>query len=47
MPCSTPAAAMVYETLQYAHAGLCRASLELSLTSELAARELLGRVRKA
>jgi hypothetical protein len=42
-----PAAAMVYENLQYAHAGLCRASLELSLTSELAARELLGRVRKA
>lgn len=41
-----PAAADVYENLQYGHAGLCRAALELSLTSELAARELLGRVRK-
>ena len=42
-----PAAAEVYENLQYAHAGLCRAPLEMSLTSELAARELLGRVRKS
>lgn len=41
-----PAAAEVYENLQYAHAGLCRAPLELSLGSELATRELLGRVRK-
>ena len=40
-----PAAAEVYENLQYAHAGLCRAPLEVSLTSELAARELLERVR--
>lgn len=39
-----PAAAEVYENLQYAHAGLCRAPLELSLGSELAARELLSRV---
>lgn len=41
-----PAAAEVYENLQYAHAGLCRAPLEMSLNSELAARELLGRVRR-
>lgn len=41
-----PAAAEVYENLQYAHAGLCRAPLELSLGSELATRELLGRVRR-
>lgn len=42
-----PAAAEVYENLQYAHAGLVRAPLEMSLSSELAARELLGRVGKA
>jgi hypothetical protein len=40
-----PASAVIYENLQYAHAGLCRAPLEMSLTSELAARELLSRVR--
>ncbi len=40
-----PAAAEVYENLQYAHAGLCRAPLEMSLTAELAVRDLLGRVR--
>lgn len=40
-----PAAAEVYENLQYAHAGLCRAPLEMSLGSELATRELLSRVR--
>lgn len=41
-----PAAAEVYENLQYAHAGLCRAPLEASLQSELAARELLARVSR-
>lgn len=41
-----PAAAEVYENLQYAHAGLCRAPLEASMTSELAARSLLERVRR-
>lgn len=41
-----PASAEIYENLQYAHAGLCRAPLEVSLTSELAARNLLERVRK-
>jgi hypothetical protein len=41
-----PAAAEVYENLQYGHAGLVRAPLEMSLTSELATRELLGRVRR-
>ncbi len=40
------AAAEVYENLQYGHAGLVRAPLEMSLTSELAARELLDRVRR-
>ena len=41
-----PAAAEVYENLQYAHAGLVRAPLEMSLTSELATRELLSRVKQ-
>lgn len=41
-----PAAAEVYENLQYGHAGLVRAPLELSLTSELATRSLLERVRR-
>lgn len=42
-----PAAAEVYENLQYAHAGLCRAPLEMSLGSELTVRSLLERVRQA
>jgi hypothetical protein len=41
-----PAAGEVYENLQYGHAGLVRSPLELSLTSELAARSLLERVRR-
>jgi hypothetical protein len=41
-----PAAAELYENLQYAHAGLCRAPLEVALGTELAARELLARVRQ-
>jgi len=41
-----PAAAGVYENLQYAHAGLCRAPLEMSLASELATRGVLERMRK-
>lgn len=41
-----PAAAEVYENLQYGHAGLVRAPLEASLTSELATRSLLERVRR-
>lgn len=40
------AAGEIYENLQYAHAGLCRAPLEVSLTSELATRSLLERVRR-
>lgn len=41
-----PASAEIYENLQYAHAGLCRAPLALSLDSELAARGLLERVSR-
>ena len=40
-----PAASEVYENLQYAHAGLVRAPLEQSLNSELAARQLIGKVQ--
>ena len=40
-----PAAAMVYENHHYGHAGLCRAPLEQSLNSELAAREAIEKVR--
>ena len=35
-----------WTNLQYGHAGLCRMPLEVSLTSELATRELLGRMKK-
>ena len=41
-----PAAAELYENLQYGHAGLVRAPLEMSLTSELATRSLLERVKR-
>ncbi len=41
-----PAAAEVYENLQYGHAGLVRAPLEMSLGSELATRSLLERVSR-
>jgi hypothetical protein len=40
-----PAAAMVYENRHYCHAGLCRATLEQSLNSELAARRLIEKVQ--
>ena len=40
-----PAAAMVYENRHYGHAGLCRAPLEQSLNSELAARSLIEKVQ--
>ena len=40
-----PAAAMVYENRHYGHAGLCRAPLEQSLNSELAARQLIEKVQ--
>ena len=42
---SFPAAAMVYENRHYGQAGLCRAPLEQSLNSELAARQLIDKAR--
>ena len=41
-----PAAAEVYENLHYAQAGLSQASLELSIESEKAARQVMARAAK-
>lgn len=41
-----PAAAELYENTAYAHAGLCRSPLELSLQAELRARETIERVMR-
>jgi hypothetical protein len=42
-----PAAAQLYENLNYQHAGLCRSPLEPSLDAEMQARKLIERVRQA
>lgn len=42
---SHPAAAELYENINYRHAGLCRSPLEASLAAELRAREAIGRVQ--
>ena len=42
-----PAAAQLYENLNYQHAGLCRSPLELSLDAELRARQVIERARQA
>lgn len=36
-----PAAAQLYENLQYQHAGLCRSPLNAALDAELAARKII------
>lgn len=41
-----PAAAELYENLNYRHAGLCRSPLELSLDAELRARKAIERARR-
>jgi hypothetical protein len=41
-----PAAAEVYENLNYQHAGLCRSPLEAGLNAELQARQLIQRVAR-
>lgn len=43
---SFPAAAELYENQQYAQAGLCRQPLELSLDTELQARQALARIAR-
>ena len=41
-----PAAAELYENLNYGHAGLCRSPLERALAAELQARQLIERARR-
>jgi len=41
-----PSAAELYENLQYAHAGLCRAPLHLALNAELAATAAIDKARR-
>lgn len=41
-----PAAAELYENLNYEHAGLCRSPLEASLNAELAARQAIARIAR-
>lgn len=43
---SLPAAAELYENLQYRHAGLCRSPLDAAIEAEQQARELIDRVAK-
>jgi hypothetical protein len=38
-----PAASELYENLNYAHAGLCRSGLDVSLSAELRAREAIAK----
>lgn len=40
---SYPAAAEVYENLQYPHAGLCRSGLDAAMAAELRAKEAIAR----
>ena len=43
---SHPAAAEVYENVNYQHAGLCRSALDASLAAELQAKEVLDRAMR-
>ncbi|MBN8493320.1 MAG: hypothetical protein J0M00_18075 [Burkholderiales bacterium] len=40
-----PAAAELYENLNYGHAGLCRSPLERALQAEMQARQLIHRMK--
>lgn len=42
-----PAAAELYENLNYRHAGLCRSPLEPALAAEIGAREAIARAARA
>lgn len=42
-----PAAAEVYENLNYQHAGLCRSALDASLSAELSARDAIARAMRS
>lgn len=41
-----PAAAELYENIQYQHAGLCRSPLDAALRAEIGAREAIAAARK-
>ena len=41
-----PAAAEVYENLNYQHAGLCRSGLDASLAAELAAKDAVQHIMR-
>jgi len=41
-----PAAAEVYENLNYQHAGLCRSALDTALAAEVSAREAIARAMR-
>ncbi|MDB5732703.1 MAG: hypothetical protein JWQ03_2598 [Variovorax sp.] len=43
---ASPAAAELYENMHYQHAGLCRALLDVSLTTERSAREAIARAMR-
>jgi len=42
-----PAAAEVYENLQYGHAGLCRSALDAAMSAELRAKDAIARAMGA
>jgi 2-methylisocitrate lyase-like PEP mutase family enzyme len=41
-----PAAAQLYENINYQHAGLCRSALDQSLAAELAAKKVIERAMR-
>lgn len=43
---SYPAAAELYENVNYAHAGLCRTALDVSLAAEMRARDVIARAMR-
>ncbi|KAF1047054.1 hypothetical protein [Xylophilus sp.] len=43
----SPAASAVYENIQYAAAGLCRAPIDVAVAAELRAREAIARARRS
>ncbi len=42
----SPAATLLYENLNYQHAGLCRSSLDTALAAELGARDAIARAMR-
>lgn len=42
----SPAATLLYENLNYQHAGLCRSDLDAALAAELSARDAISRAMR-